>query len=246
MPLTHDLLGRKLPQLNDTHLQMASRLRECIVKNTGKTVGYNRKLWSQEFAKLETRHSRQVIEAVIQWYSHNMTNKYVPVCHSAKSFRTKFDRLLQAKDRILDKKELPLSAETMKILSKVLTHKWPDNAKSQLPTIIEQSVRNYKPWREFILDMHTNTKYESTRFVSALKSVFGPTIDYLIRWFTSEYQSLTNSSRKVKWDGVFKPNHIFSMDHPAVVSIGQSVSMSFSQNCKHWNDFYSLYMKRKT
>lgn len=119
----------------------AKVLANAVSKHLRKTPNY--KAWSNEFRLLRNIHAKTRIARVLDWYKDNAGKEYVPVAHSAKSFRAKFKAIESAMARN------PTTTSTeptdqARAIQKELALRWPDpQQKKDELQFIQTCLSNY-------------------------------------------------------------------------------------------------------
>lgn len=149
-------------------VQRARLLIDSLRKQSLIAKSYSLNAWSSSFHQLRTKDGidAKTIDQVLRWYVKHLNDEYVPQARSARSFRTKFDRIQQAMLKqtestadYVDKlksmtplKDLENQPDRRPYLvaAKLLNLKWPMGASAYVPSVVQQSFTNLDSFRSSV------------------------------------------------------------------------------------------------
>jgi hypothetical protein len=176
------------------------------------------------------------ITMALDWYAKNHTDQWTPKCHTAKSFRDKFHRLLDAIDRTKSdsKPDVVISEEAKKITERLLTKNWPGDCDDNLIGYVQISLDAYDLFRSKVHNLFKEVssdelserveRMKNDRFKSLLNHVIESlpqTSHFVEKWFESVWSRIVNWP---DWSGKLQP-FVFRIDSPVFTKqLGQIFS----------------------
>lgn len=187
------------------------------------------------------------IQNVLEWYSKNHQDKWTPKCYTAKSFRDKFHRLLDAIARTDGDKNLDIevSQEAQKITDRLLNKNWPNDCDDNLSACVQISLDAYNLFRSNIhkvLDQVANTelpdrlnRMKNERFGNLLNHVIQslPQSNHFVeQWFESVW------TRIINWTGWNGKLHSFNfrIDSPDFLKQLGKIFAEYGRPAKEVNE----------
>lgn len=236
-----NLFSEKTPDTDLNYDNYVTILRNSVIKSSHlrKSVSWSRKSWNKEFHILDRQlgTNNDLIKPTLDWYVRHRDQKFVPVCDSAKSFRLKFDRIVDAMNRIGDQAIEP-SPEALEICKGLLMWRWPDAAKQNLPRAVESSLRGFIEWKRKLKIIINNPANSQSSFHNKVAGSFSSNpITFLTRWFADIFKRRTYNE---SWNGEFRKDDLFSIDNPLFQNLGNRLSMEYSGRSKLWNELMDL------
>jgi len=166
----------------------------------------------------------QEIEKTIDWYSKNFKDQYTPKSYDAKTFRKKYDRILNAIERTKNQlppiQEIEISSEAKKIVEQLQTKVWTKNTSEKLAPYVQLSLDNYKKFYTEItklsvtepdenLNRSDRIKFRKKRSLinHLIESLSSPT-HFISTWFDNIWERTHNWEQ---WSGNLKPL-VFSIE----------------------------------
>lgn len=176
-----------------TDVRLAKVLRSCLNKKR-KLIGKRPRIqnWANEFRLLRKDVEASIIKKVLAWYCNHLDDMYVPVAYSARSFRSKFVRIKDARTRNLGlafvrpRKKIRLTPEAKSLSESLLGEMtWPKNSSAYIPTMVQTAMIEYKWFRSRLYKLHKKNKMARLMWECLPKN-------YIERWFARVNKQIAN------------------------------------------------------
>lgn len=98
------------------------------------------------------------IEATLDWYSKNFSNKFTPRCYTSEQFRQKYQSIRDAMERpvVVDLASVKPSKETRQIVDDQIDRNWSHADRDNVYAVAELSQRRYTEFRKKALKRSSN------------------------------------------------------------------------------------------
>lgn len=225
--------------------EFAMRLREITKRKS--TIPYSRIGWSNQFRQLRQalNNDTQRIQKALDWYSKHIGKEYVPIIHSAQSFRMKFDSLEAAIARDLkDNPEVNISTDAQWLADNLGRLGWPKGSKSQLALVAELSLQGYtafqKKAKAFTTKASLNklthiSKSRMERYLKILERVRTHMLgakDFVNWWL--DVVVLDSIKGWEGWNGNLKP-YAFHLRHKAFMKEARGWTQEYCGDPELWD-----------
>ncbi len=117
------------------------------------------KKWQEEFSQLLEEKNKAQITLILDWYIENLSNKNMPKCYSASSFRVHFDilRKIRRDQKAEEKGKMIILPDTYIVYEYVSDLQWHFVSKQETLETIQISLKNYKYITRRLSDVYEET-----------------------------------------------------------------------------------------
>lgn len=238
--LSTDFLGAKKSKTTITSqdVELARQLWEVLFKlkrlRTDKRKAFNqfekvKRSWSKAISQLREREGKTWTKKVIQWYVAHAADKYTPVVWSVQSFKKKFRQIEQAIDRH-DKQnpQIKISKEAKQIVERLKEFNWPGTSSDQLPAVVQQSLDNFKKFRESCSDIKKDP--DASAIARYVCNELAHPSEFVFQWFEEVFWRVEGWD---KWDGKLQ-REVISVDHDRFKKLCMTTTGTWNNNPKSW------------
>lgn len=114
-------------------------------RGIGLARSWSKSAWAREFATLRVAHDTFDIDKLLSWYNTHIGEDYVPVAHSAKAFRLKFDAIVEAKKRAdRDNPQVEITDLGRQVGTSLRHLRWPKGTEADLLTAVQLTLDTYR------------------------------------------------------------------------------------------------------
>jgi hypothetical protein len=225
----------------------ARRLREILHKHRPSGVlFYREEDWAKHFRTLRRRlGDEDTIEEVLEWFSCHIGEKGLPTVRNAKQFSTAFDWIRDRMNRnggprIKEFTYDDCSDRGKRLVDSIKHFQWPKGSKDQLPTVAENSYRNFKKLFDAVRQFPEWLKRQHNKDAAALISLNDNYVksslsgDFLERWYKAYFSTIKNWK---DWSGKIP---IFNTEDKRFDTWGRGLSMSYTSSTKLWDQYWKL------
>lgn len=227
----------------------ASRLFDTIQKNLKITPTTNFKNWAKEFKAL---HQQGVddkrMRNVLIWYCQHMDEKFVPVAHSAKSFREKFTLIESARARSkAPKEETPpepekvTNSKLIELIEFVENLGWGPGTSSIRQCVID-SWKNFKAWEKRDEEIRPTLKKEIRETIREWDMTYNATgcFSVLQIWFENRKLDVENWN---DWKGHTR-GFIWSINNNYLQKEAIEYVTEYSGSDNHWQRYMKALLAK--
>jgi hypothetical protein len=208
----------------------ASRLSKLLIENRRASKA-NVGRWADEFRRLRPHHAPDEIDSVLTWLELNLTGKFAPRVFSAQSFRSKFDRLLDATRRSGDDLEgIEVTDDARKVSRNLGGLIWPKDEKRDELKAIQVSLNNYRDWLNR-LRVAKVRRPDQAGLIDCLLALGGDPLGFVETWFARLHRVAWEVEG---WAGKLG-RHVVKSDSPKFRKIVNGWLQEYLGQGEHWD-----------
>lgn len=217
---------------------LARRIRDFAVARGWGPPSTDRRVWAEALAIWRRRCVKAgldpgELERRWDWYAARHGSGGLPDCRNGKSFVTRWDWI---SDRMVreQNKALPadVSSEAEWVVSELQALEWPASSGTQLPGVVEQSIRNY---RSFCRRLSRVPDDLADLRDHLLGEISGAPEDHMLDWFRRVWDRVHGWS---DWSGDLG-RFVWRPDHPDFVRRAAAVVERYSQDRSAWSRLFA-------
>lgn len=229
-------------------LQCAKQLLSILVKHLHIAGPKSATTWSVSFRYLRKvdGFSEHSISSMLNWYEANIKNDYMPLIHSAKTFRAKYNQLEAAKAR---KEKSADSVAVVEPLAKAITERllrrhWPKTTKEQLSKVVQLSINNQRvlttTLRRAQWCLEDSPEPRMRPLLKLVEHVIPKLCSsaFIEQWMLGVNENIVNWTA---WNGNLS-SMAFDTTSTRFVGIARTITTLYCNDCSRW-DRLALYMK---
>jgi hypothetical protein len=245
---------QETPKWIEFDLTCANKLWETVPPRKRKRRSLP-KTWPEQFRLLRTADEIQQdeIERVLDWYCTNWKDQWTPKCHSAKAFRSKFDRVDAAIQRTMrDTPQIKIGEDAQRITERLMTKKWPKGSDQTLAAFVQMSLDEYDEVHRLIvsqgnrIDPDQSDNIQTRMRMSRDKNLVNYVIQTLAapshfveQWFESIWKRVSTWDG---WNGNLAPLS-FRSDSPLFEKQIAGMLADYGRDMEDWNRILTAGME---
>jgi hypothetical protein len=196
------------------------------VRQVRPAIAPNVDKWAGEIGVLTRRHGIAAVQTLLDWYVQHIGQDWVPVAHSAKAFKSKFEAIGEARTRIERDAPLPSTPAGVRIHKRLKTMHWSKGSDERLPQAVERHLVFWNNWlanaKKIAADMTAQSDMlpdglqraqmaRKAHRVSAAVETFGTPSGFVLLYFQRYNKRISGWD---DWSGVLpEPNLECLCDH---------------------------------
>lgn len=189
------------------------------------------KRWAAEFCRLRKKRDDDLIESVLAWLELHAADEWTPKVFSARSFRAKFDRLLEAMRRAGDDLEgIEITEDARKVARNLGGLIWPKDEKRDELKAIQASLNNYRDWLNQLRAAKVRHP-DQAGLIDCLLALGGDPLGFVETWFAKLHRVAWEVEG---WAGKLG-RHVVKTDSPKFCKIVNEWLQEYLGQGEHWD-----------